>query len=220
MGSSAGRNAGVDSGDPQTFASTQDPDTAYTCGESCGERNDHSAKHEHIARSHLKKVKARRLAVFAMAGITATVVLILAASAYWEHKQRLFANAPDLFAAVRAFCRDQPGRGQVPPVVSLQDLLKGGYVSSNEVRTFQPFEVTFSTHYSDDAPQMILARALAPDGQSICLLADGSVQQFSPARYQEYLRSSDHPIRATNRLETPRPGTNGPSTTNGLSRAP
>jgi hypothetical protein len=35
-------------------------------------------------------------------------------------------------AAVRAFSRDQAGRGQVLPEFSMQDLLKGGYVTSNK----------------------------------------------------------------------------------------
>jgi hypothetical protein len=138
----------------------------------------------------------------------------MAASAYWERKEHLFAKAPDLFGAVRAFCRDQAGRGQVPPEISLKDLVKGGYVSSKDVRAFEGLEVTFSTHYNDDAPQLILARAVGPDGQSTCLLADGSVQQLSPEKYKAYLENSHQSIGATNQIEASRTQ-NGSSWTNG-----
>ncbi len=213
------RNSRADFDEHQTPAPTKSPGAAHPRGKPCGERNDHSAKHEYIARSHLRKVKLRRFALFAISAIATIIVLILAASAYWERKQRLFDNPPDLFAAVRAFCSDQARHGQVPAEVSLQDLLKGGYVSSNEARAFEGFEVTFSTRYSDDAPQVILARALAPDGQSICLLADGSVQQLSAQKYSDYLKSSAQ-TGTMNSIEKSRPETNVISTTNGLRREP
>lgn len=201
---------------PQAHTPTKGPGATHTCGKSLGQHNNHSTRHERLYRAHLKKVNVRRFAAIAIAGGAATVVLILVASGYWEHKQRLFTNPTDLFAAVRAFSSDQARRGRVPPEVSLQELLKGGYVSSNEVRAFQGFEVTFSTHYSEDTPQMILARALAPDGQAICLLADGSVQQLSPARYREYLKSRGQPNGTPSRNEKPRPDET--SATNGLPR--
>ena len=153
-------------------------------------------------------VDVRHLLAATVGAIAILIALILAISAYWERKQRLFANTKDLFAAVRAFCTDQAGRGQVPPEVSLQDLFRGGYVTSNEIRAFEGFEVTFSTHYSDDEPQLILARALAPDGHSTCLLPDGSVQQLSAQKYSEYLKSSGRPTGATNQNEGPWPETN------------
>lgn len=150
-------------------------------------------------------VDIRHVLATAVGAIAILIISILAISAYWERKQRLFTNSTDLFTAVRAFCTDQAGRGKVPPEASLQDLFKGGYVTSDEVRAFEGFEVTFSTHYSDDDLQLILARALAPDGHSICLLADGSVQQLSAQKYSQYFKSSGQSTGATNRNETSRP---------------
>ena len=129
-------------------------------------------------------MKTRRMAVLTFAAITIALGLALANFAPWQGKQNTFENAPDLFAAVRAFSHDREAHGQVPPEVSLQDLLKGGYLLSNDVKAFNGFEVTFSTRYDNNNPQLILARAVAPDGHSICLLADGSVQQLSPVKYR------------------------------------
>ena len=115
-------------------------------------------------------------------------LIALAASAYWNHKQPIFQNAAQLIAAMQAFSRDQMLRGrQLPPEVSLQELLQGGYLTANDVRAFEGMDVVFSTRYKDSNPPLILARARTQDGQIICLLADGSVQQFSQARYEQYL---------------------------------
>jgi hypothetical protein len=132
----------------------------------------------------------RRLLLTTGGAIATAVLLTLAVNLYWERKQPVLQDAPRLSAALQAFCRDESANGQLPAEVSLQDLLKGGYVNSNDMRAFEGIEVTFSTHYDDGAPELILARALAPDGQSICLLADGSVQQLSARKYSDYLRQS------------------------------
>jgi hypothetical protein len=128
----------------------------------------------------------RRLLVIACAGLALVVVLALAWSAYWEHKQTPFQNAPKLISALQAFSRDQAAAGRrLPPEISLQDLLRGGYLATNDVRAFEGMEVTFSTQADESHPQMILARARTPDGQLICLLADGSVQGLSRESYEE-----------------------------------
>ena len=132
----------------------------------------------------------RRLLLIAAGAIAAAVVLTLAVNVYWERKQPVLQDATKLSAALQAFCRDEVANGQLPAEVSLQDLVKGGYVNSNDVRAFEGIEVTFSTHSDDGAPELVLARALAPDGQSICLLADGSVQALSAQKYSEYLRQT------------------------------
>ena len=74
----------------------------------------------------------------------------------------------------------------MPPEVSLQELIRGGYLTSNDVVAYEGIDVTFSTDQPDENyPQMILARAHLPDGQYVCLLADGSVQPMSRARYEQ-----------------------------------
>ena len=147
-------------------------------------------------------MKAQRLLLIACAGIVLVVVLTVAFSAYWEHKQTPFQNAPKLTSALRAFSRDQMASGrQLPPEVSLQDLLRGGYLTTNDVRSFEGLDVRFNPHADDSRPQTILAHALTPEGQVICLLADGSVQQFTASSLREALESSSQPGGASNRSQ-------------------
>jgi len=117
----------------------------------------------------LAVVKIRRLLLIACAGIALVVVLVLAVSTYWERKQTPFQNAPKLISALQAFSRDYAmASRRLPPEISLQDLLRGGYLTTNDVRAFEGMEVTFSTQADEGHPQMILARARTPDGQFIC----------------------------------------------------
>jgi len=155
----------------------------------------------------------------ACAGIALVVVVALAVSAYREHKQTQFQNAPKLVSALQAFSRDQTAGGrQLLPEVSLQDLLRGGYVTTNDVRAFAGMEVTFSTQADDTHPLMFLARARTTDGQYICLLADGSVQQFTASRLKEALENSGQPDGAANRSQPVRAETNQASAAAGSGR--
>ena len=138
-------------------------------------------------------MKTRRLLVIALAGVVLLVVVVLAASTYWERKQKPFQNAPKLIGALQAFSRDQTAGGRrLPHEISVEDLLRGGYLTTNDVSAFARMELTFNTQADDSHPQVILARARTSDGQFICLLGDGSVQQLSRSRYEEMLRSSGH----------------------------
>ena len=136
-------------------------------------------------------MKVRRILLAACAGISLVVIVALGLAAYWERKQIAFQNAPMLISALQAFSRDHAADGrQLHPEVSLQDLLRGGYLTANDVRAFAGMEVIVSTQADATDPQAILARARTPDGQFICVLADGSVQGFSRSRYEEMLRNS------------------------------
>jgi hypothetical protein len=144
-----------------------------------------------LARPHrsvppLDAMRIRRLLVIAGAGIALVVIVVLACSAYWEHKQTPFQDAPKLIRALQAFSRDQVANGRrLPPEISLQDLLREGYLTTSEVRAFEGVEVTFNTQADESHPQTVLASARMPDGQYICLLADGSVQGFSSKRHEQ-----------------------------------
>ena len=107
-----------------------------------------------------------------------------------------------LSTAARSFARDQTAGGrQLPPEVSLRDLVRAGYLTTNDVRAFVGMEVTFSTRADDTQPQMILARARTPDGQFICLMADGSVQQFTASRLKKALENSGQAGGPANRSQ-------------------
>jgi hypothetical protein len=136
------------------------------------------------------KTNVLRLLAVAAIGFALVLIVIGLASTYWERKESRFQNMPALMSALQRFCSDQARRGTLPPEVSLQDLIKGGYLTSNDVRAFDGMTVTFSTHAADADPDTILARAIQPNGQVVCLMVDGSVQQFSPQRYKILLQSS------------------------------
>src|SRR5258708_31657822 len=94
----------------------------------------------------LANMKVRRILLVACAGIALVVILALGFAAYWERKQIPFQNAPKLISALQAFSLDHAARGrQLQPEVSLQDLLRGGYLTTNDVRAFAGMEVIFST---------------------------------------------------------------------------
>jgi len=147
-------------------------------------------------------MKPRRLLVIICAGIALFVAVGIGVSAYWEHwehKQTPFQNGPQLITALQGFAHDQVVAGrQLPSEVSLDVLLRGGYLTTNDVKAFEGLDLTFYPQAVDTNPQMILMRARTPDGQFVCALADGSVQQFSRSRYQEMLRNSGQQDSAAN----------------------
>ena len=176
-----------------------------------------------LGRPYLSKIvglmKPRRLLAIACSGIVLVVVVVLVGSTYWERKQKLFQNTSRLISALQAFSRDQAASGRrLPAEVSLQDLLRGGYLMTNDVAAFEGMDVTFSTQVDDTNPQMVLARARTPDGQFICVLADGSVQQFSRSRYEELLTNFGQKDSAANGSQPIRLETNSASSVAGSRR--
>ncbi len=144
-------------------------------------------------------MKARRLIVIAVAGLGIVVLLVLGWFAYWEHKQPVFQNASQLMAALRAFTRDQQALGRpLPPTISLRELVAKGYVTRDDVSAFEGIEVTFFTHVDETQPQLIVAAARMPDAQLTCLMADGNVQGFTKAQYEQYLASIGQRVGGTN----------------------
>ena len=136
-------------------------------------------------------MKIRGFLITACLGIALVVVLVLAVSAYRKRKQTPFQNAPKLISALQAFSRDQvTGGRRLSPEVSVAELIRGGYLTTNDVSAFQGMDLTFSTQADESHPQTVLARARMPDGQFICLQADGSVVGMSRSRYEDMLRNS------------------------------
>ena len=75
--------------------------------------------------------------------------------------------------------RDHVSRGQpLPASVTLRDLVGGGYISDDEVRSLEGADVTFYPTAGDCNPQVILVRVRMPDGVQIAAMADGSIQQL------------------------------------------
>jgi hypothetical protein len=141
-----------------------------------------------------RQYKIRVILSLAGAGLAAVILIVAVATTYWTHHQIPFQNLPQLIAGLQAFARDHSAHGQIlPPEISLQDLIRGGYLTAEDVRAFEGMDVTFNTDAKDNQPGSILARARTRDGQYICLMADGSVQQFTGGQYQEMLTNFGSP---------------------------
>ena len=165
-----------------------------------------------------RKMRTRRILIFGGVGIAALVALVLIASANWERRQTPFQNLPALITGVQAYVRDQTKSGQrLPAEIPLSDLVRGGYLTTNDVRAFQGMDVAFSTQADASQPQGILARARMPDGQFICAMADGSIQLFSRARYEEAIGGGT-PDSAANRSQPVQLETNRTSAAAGSGR--
>jgi len=140
-------------------------------------------------------------------------------STNWEHKQGPFFDAPKIVSALHQFSRDQVARGlRVGPEISLQDLVRGGYLTTNDVRAFEGIEVTFTPQNDDSNPEMVLARAREPDGRVYCLLSDGSVHQMSARKLEQLHSPVGKPDGAANRSQPVPSGTNLTSAAAGSGR--
>jgi hypothetical protein len=122
----------------------------------------------------------KRIALAGISGVLLLVGIYFALQFYWQRQQPVF-NGPKLIPALRAYARERAARGQpLPPTVSLQDLVSGGYLAKSDVAALQGAEVTFYTSVDFTSPRAVLARAHMPDGTDLVVLADGSVQGATP----------------------------------------
>jgi len=91
--------------------------------------------------------------------IVAAAVACLAVVTYWQGKQVAFKDTPALIAAMHAFSRDLTRQGTpLPSSVSLQKLVKGGYIAADKVKAFDGMEVTISLTADGSHPQDVLIR--------------------------------------------------------------
>ena len=105
----------------------------------------------------------------------------------WKDSSLKFSpiNGSKLTAAIRAYSQDRIARKQrMPQSFSLQELVNGGYLSTNEIRALDGLDIIFYSDADETRPQSILAEARFPDGSEEVVLADGSVQQISKARIE------------------------------------
>jgi hypothetical protein len=127
----------------------------------------------------IERMKIRRLIL-----IIGSLVLVAALASWllvshWQHSQS-FKSLSKLTAAMQTYSHDQVSHGRpLPSSVTLQDLVGGGYVSTNEVRDLDGADVTFYPTVSESDPQAVLVRVRMPDGSQTVALSDGSVQSLS-----------------------------------------
>jgi len=122
----------------------------------------------------------RRLILIASSLVAVAALATWLLVVHWQHSEQTFKILPKLAAAEQRYVQEHVSHGQsLPASVTLQDLVGGGYISSDDVRSLEGSDVTFYPQaISDSQPQAILVRVRLSDGSQIAALADGSVQQL------------------------------------------
>lgn len=111
--------------------------------------------------------------------VAVAVVVCLALIAYWKRPVPMLKDASKLISAVRAYSMDKVKKGQaVPDTMPLSELVKGGFITAEDVRTFDGMDVTFYLTIDATNPQEVLIRVKLPDGEQMVVLVDGSVKQL------------------------------------------
>jgi hypothetical protein len=101
--------------------------------------------------------------------------------------------------ALAEYRRDCQTRGEpVPSSVTLDALVRSGHLRREDTKAFEGVTVVFHSDADETQPQSILAAARMPDGTWNVVMGDGSVQQLTPARYNEIRRNSGQPASGTN----------------------
>ena len=125
-------------------------------------------------------MKIRRLMLIAGLLVVVAALASWLLVVHWQHSEQTFKILPKLATAEQRYVHDYISHGQpLPASVTLQDLVGGGYISTDDVRSLEGSDVTFYPQaISDSQPQAILVRVRLSDGSQIAALADGSVQQL------------------------------------------
>lgn len=95
-------------------------------------------------------------------------------------------NVQRVMTALELHKRDYRARGEpAPPTVTLAELIAAGHLAEADARSFQGASVVFHHDADENRPQSVLGEARLPDGSTLVVLADGSVQQIPSARARE-----------------------------------
>jgi hypothetical protein len=108
-----------------------------------------------------------------------------------SQKPKQFEDFPALLSALQTFSKDHTKRAQpLPATVSLGELVRGGYISSNAVAAFDPMEVRIWLGVTENQPQAIMMCARLPDGDMNVVFADASVHMLSREAYAQHLKKT------------------------------
>jgi hypothetical protein len=130
-----------------------------------------------------------RLRIFGIvAGVSVLAVILVVFVA--RPKPAPLINGERLANAMARYAKDLHSRGEaLPPTITADSLVMQGYLSAEDMKPLEGIPLIFHTAAVDTNPQMILLEAHMPGGQVQAVLADGSVQQFSPPRWAEAQRN-------------------------------
>lgn len=105
----------------------------------------------------------------------------------WKKTVRALQDLPkdSVDTAVAAFARDRKATNSfVPTIVSLRELVSGGYLRAEDIRGLEAKEVTVSLTAGETTPSEVWIRVRTAHGD-IVLMADGSIQRLSSRRENE-----------------------------------
>jgi len=129
----------------------------------------------------MTRMNKRRI-VWITAGLLAGFVAIYSLDVYIQIAQAPKIDGLQFISALMAYTGDLKQQGKpVPAVVTLRDLVAGGYITPAETGIFSNLDVSFSTRADDTNPQAPLVWVKTPDGTYTTTMADGSVEQLSQA---------------------------------------
>ena len=147
-----------------------------------------------------------RVVLAILAGVALVVIVFGMRS-----QQSPVVNAQKLASALAQYARDSRSHGQaLPPTIPVQTLVALGYLQPEDTKALNGVDLVFHTDVDGSRPESLLAEAHTPDGQIQAVLADGSVQIFSPQKWEEYLAGLKRAGKSTRPAEL---GTNAASNT-------
>jgi hypothetical protein len=136
------------------------------------------------------------LATIGVIGVALVALLMFAAIGY---RQGPVVDGDRLAKALSEYVRDiRKGGKPLPSSITLDLLVRSGHLRAEDAKPFEGVTVVFHPEATETQPQSMLVEAWMPDGSLVALNGDGSVQQYSPRRYQEYRQSISQPGGATN----------------------
>jgi hypothetical protein len=126
-----------------------------------------------------------RLSVILRASAIAILILLIGFALLKIPGRRSLSpvSVGDLVTAVQNYAQAKKAAGEaLPEWISAKDLVLAGLLPERIMDQYTPADLVISTRTDEGKPQDILAVAKYPNGDGICVMGDGSVQQFSPAR--------------------------------------
>lgn len=87
-------------------------------------------------------------------------------------------DASKIVSAAWSYSGDLRSKGRpVPESVTLEELIKLGFLAEADVSGFDGMQVSVNLHADPNRPKDVLLRARLQDGTELITLADGTVQQ-------------------------------------------
>ena len=121
-------------------------------------------------------MKAKQVLIFAAIIIVAGIIGC-AFFALLKPPKASHLDAKQVTAAIQAYSDDIKARnGTMPPSISLQALMAGGFLKHEDVSALDGWNVTVFLNVDKTQPQLVLMSAQSPDGHQIALRVDGSIQ--------------------------------------------